>query len=126
MKVKHVIFFIIVIILLALTILIVKNINLTNISHNNQYTAEATNTTISSDDNVDADELINKLINSEKYSKMSDDEKIKACETLLKELKEKKAIKDYFYSSTDMLYSFEYKDGSLGGIKIKDWDPNFN
>lgn len=127
MKRKNIIS-IIAIVILLLTIVFIIIYNLSNNSHNainTQYKVE-NKTTISDDKIIDVDELINTLLNSDEYSKMSDDEKEEACKKLLNELKAKKAIKNYSYSNSDMLYSFEYNDGSLGGIKLKDWEPNFN
>lgn len=110
MKRKNIILIIVAIILLVAAVFIIKNATSTNNSH----------------EDIDVDELINKLTKSEGYSKMSYDEKKESCRKLLEELKEKGAIKYYSYSDTSMLYSFEYKDGSLGGIMLKEWDPKFN
>lgn len=124
-----------VVILLVTVVFLIINYSSTNDSHNGlyewvekdtdkKYTNTQNKTTIPDVEDINVDELINKLINSEEYSKMSDNEKKEACEKLLKDLKEKEAIKNYSYS--DMLFSFEYKNGTLGGIQLKDWNPIFN
>ncbi len=59
-----------------------------------------------------ANELIDKLVNSEEYSKMPENEKKIECEKLLNKFKEKGVIKDYYYSDSEKLYSFEFSDGS--------------
>ena len=78
------------------------------------------------DEEIDVDKLIYNLINSDTYSKMSYNEKKEACKKLLDELKSKEVITFYDYSEITGLYSFEYKDGTLGGIQIKEWDPYMN
>lgn len=72
------------------------------------------------------DELIRNLVNSEEYSKMSENEKKSECEKLLNKLKENGVIKDYSYFDSEKLYSFEYNDGSLGGISLKEFDSEYN
>ena len=90
----------------------------------NHKTHEKYDDTVITQYNVD--ELINKLVNSDEYNKMSENEKKIECEKLLEKLKENDAIKDYYYSDSEKLYSFEYTDGSLGGITIKEFDTEFN
>ena len=75
--------------------------------------------------NIDANTEVNNLINSSEYQEMTTTERKVACEEL-SELKSKGAIKHYSYSESDMLFSYETKDGILGGIKIQEWNPLFN
>ena len=75
---------------------------------------------------IDANTEVNNLINSSEYQEMTTSERKVACEELLSELKKKGAIKHYSYSESDMLFSYETKDGILGGIKIQDLNPMFN
>ena len=75
---------------------------------------------------IDANTEVNNLINSSEYQEMTTNERKVACEELLSELKSKGAIKHYSYSESDMLFSYETKDGILGGIKIQEWNSLFN
>lgn len=76
--------------------------------------------------NESIDYAIDKLTNSEEYKQMSDNQKKEECEKLLNRLKDQGKIKYFSYSESSMLYSFEYSDGVLGGIMIKEWDPYMN
>ena len=67
---------------------------------------------------IDANTEVNNLINSSEYQEMTTNERRAACEELLNELKKEGAIKCYSYSESDMLFSYETKNGNLGGIKI--------
>ena len=108
MKKKRKIVLILIILIVVICLLVVRYISLNN------------NTSI------DANTEVNNLINSSEYQGMTTNERKVACEELLSELKSKGAIKHYSYSKSDMLFSYETKDGILGGIKIQDWDPMFN
>ncbi len=72
------------------------------------------------------DDKIEQLSSSQEYKEMSIEEKATEMEKLLKDLKEKKYIKDYNYSSDNYLFSYEYECGVLGGIMLKDFDPMLN
>ena len=108
MKKKRKILLILIILILVICLLAVGYISLNN------------NT------NIDANTEVNNLINSSEYQEMTTNERRVACEELLSELKKKGAIKHYSYSESDMLFSYETKDGILGGIKIQDWNSMFN
>lgn len=77
-------------------------------------------------ENESVDSAIDKLINSVEYKQMPNNQKKEECEKLLNSLKDQGKIKYFSYSESSMLYSFEYSDGVLGGIMIKEWDPYMN
>jgi len=79
-----------------------------------------------SEDLPDADTLINDLMNSEEYKKKSDKDKKVAVENMLNELVLRKEIKNLSYDESEQLFSFEYKNGTLGGVSLKGFDDKTN
>lgn len=75
---------------------------------------------------LEVDKLIRDLTGSEEYQAKTDEEKVAACQNLLDELLAQGEIKNLLYDQNDMMFSFEYKNGYLGGVMIKDFDPNLN
>lgn len=72
------------------------------------------------------DEKLDSLMKSSEYIEMNYDERKKVCQKLLDELVKDGEIKDYFYQDSNMMFSFEYKNGILGGIQIKEFETYFN
>lgn len=66
------------------------------------------------------------LIQDEKYNKLSEDDKIKDMEKLLKLYSKKGDIKKLYYDSKNKTFTFEYKDGVLGGMKMTKFDSKTN
>lgn len=66
------------------------------------------------------DTSINNLITSSDYSKMSLEEKQIAVTKLLNTLKKEGEIKSYNYSESNTMFSFTYKNGTLGGVTLED------
>ena len=74
----------------------------------------------------DVDEGIKQFMNSDYYQTLDEEEKIKSVGQLLKIYKSKGVIKGLYYSEENKSYSFQYKDDSLGGVSLKEFDPMFN
>jgi len=72
------------------------------------------------------DDRISAVTATDAYKNASVDERKDIIQQLLTELKHENAIKYVYYSKDNYLFSFEYKDGTLGGVKIKDFDPYMN
>ena len=76
-------------------------------------------------DKVDyVDEKIEELITCDLYREGSLEEREKMSSMMLSQLKKEGYIAHLSYSSTDGLFSFQYADGTLGGIKIEDFNSN--
>ena len=70
------------------------------------------------------DKALKKLVKSEKYQSGDLKTKKKLAKKLLKKLKSKGLIKNIFYS--DKTYSFQYKNGVLGGLMLEEFSEFFN
>lgn len=70
------------------------------------------------------DEKIGELITSDLYREGSLEKREELSSTMLSQLKEEGYIVNLSYSKTDRLFSFQYADGTLGGIKIEDFSSN--
>ena len=116
-----------IIIIILLTILIIFKIGFT-IYQNQSINVEILK--IYNENKNDVDNGINKLINSKNYKQMNEEERAENVGELLKLYKKNKKIKSLYYSKEELMYSFEYTnkdlDGSLGGVKIKEFDSRFN
>lgn len=71
------------------------------------------------------DERIVELVESEKFKNSNIEERKILSENLLKELYQEALINHYDVNDGDVL-SFEYENGALGGIQIRDFDPIYN
>lgn len=69
----------------------------------------------------DVDARIREVIESDEYISSSILERKAIAEQLLNELSEDGLIKDIQFSEEDDLFSFEYDDGTLGGVMIRDF-----
>ena len=112
------------IVVIAITVILMLVIIGISVLKNKKSTKEISNVTNVEEINnvINAEERIRMLLQSPEYSQMSDEEKKNACENLLIELKEKGAIENYYYTESNMVYSYEYNGGMLGGIMLKDWE----
>ncbi len=72
------------------------------------------------------DTTINNLITSSNYTNMPIEEQQIAVTKLLNILKKEGEIKSYNYSEDNKLFSFTYKNGTLGGVTLEDIDPELN
>jgi len=72
------------------------------------------------------DEQLQELIQSSTYQNGNIDERYQMVNQLLSKLKKEKAIIDFSYNKDSYLFSFEYCDGVLGGVRIKDFNSDFN
>lgn len=66
------------------------------------------------------------LVQNEKYNKLSEENQIKDMEKLLKLYSKKGDIKKLYYDSKNKTFTFEYKDGVLGGMKMTKFDSKTN
>lgn len=75
-----------------------------------------------------AEERISELTNSQEYKDSNDEQKRSAVEKLLKELENEGLIEkgSIMYDDSQMMFSFQYKGGILGGIMLKEFDPMMN
>lgn len=77
-------------------------------------------------DMEDVDIMIRRLVESEEFKDADLDKRKELGENLLKELLEKKLIKDYKVFDGDSIITFTYNSGALGGIQVTSFDPDFN
>lgn len=70
------------------------------------------------------DNTINELIESEEFKTGDIEIRKKLSEDLMNELEKLKYINNVYYE--DNMYTFQYSNGSLGGIMLKDWNPMLN
>jgi len=78
------------------------------------------------DINYYVDDEIEKMVESAEYKNATIDERKNIANSLLLRLKKEKAIKRFSYSKDSYLFSFTYKNGTLGGIYLKDFNTQFN
>ena len=71
------------------------------------------------------DETINELINSAEWKTMSINERKEKAEILLNKLEEEGYIQNVIFGEA-YVYSFQYNNGVLGGLMIKDFEPYMN
>lgn len=113
------------IVLIGMTLHLTGNMDLTQMisSQNAQYDNKKM-----SDDEVTeyVDNQLHELMVSESFESADEETRVTYVKALLKKLKKEKRIKNYFYSTETQMFSFEYKDGSLGGVVIKEHDPLMN
>ncbi len=78
------------------------------------------------DKNEYVDEQIKMLLTSENYtsSSLSNQESLISQE--LSRLKKEKAIKHFSYNQNSLIFSYEYLDGSIGGISLQEFGTEFN
>lgn len=72
------------------------------------------------------DERIDTLLASEEYQAAPTEERAKLVDALLQQMKESGTIRQYHYFSEEAFFSFEYSDGSAGGVMLKDFSSEFN
>lgn len=103
--------------LLGLIGILVVNVKEEKISNVNRIYSEYKN-------NVDGG--IEKLLNSDEYINETYEKKVESVLKLLK-LYEESGLVNYIYFDEDSsMYTFQYQDGILGGIKLKEFDHNLN
>lgn len=78
------------------------------------------------DMNEYVDEQIQAIVQSDAYKNASIDQREQIISHLLSQLKKEEAINNFLYEKGNYLFSFEYCDGTLGGVKIKDFDSYFD
>ena len=66
-------------------------------------------------------EKINELIKSDVYIEASSEKRKKLVSDMLKKLECCQYIEHLYYDNKTDLFSFQYVDGTLGGIKIEDF-----
>ncbi|HHT97152.1 MAG TPA: hypothetical protein GXZ90_04575 [Clostridiales bacterium] len=66
------------------------------------------------------------IIQSKSYQEANIDQRKKTIEEILIELKNEESIKHFYYNQDIYLFSFEYNDETLGGVKIKDFNTMMN
>ncbi len=69
---------------------------------------------------------IKKVIESVDYKSADIVNRQEIIKSLLKQFKKDMLIKYFSYNEDSFLFSFEYCDGTLGGVYIKDFDSRFN
>ena len=74
----------------------------------------------------DVDSGIAYLMNSEEFKSMTDDKKADCMKHLLEQYQSSREIKNVYYDANTKIYTFEYKNGVLGGVMLEDFDPNLN
>ncbi len=77
-------------------------------------------------ENKNIDDGLNKLMESEEYKNSNENKKIEVVENFLKLYEKDNIIKNLDYDSKTKLFSFQYSDGSLGGVSLKEFDPMLN
>ena len=77
-------------------------------------------------DMEDVNIMIRRLVESEEFKNADLDKRKELGENLLKELLDKKLIKDYNVFDGDSIITFTYNSGALGGIQVTSFDPDFN
>ncbi len=68
-----------------------------------------------------AQEQIDQMMDSKNYQQADKQEKTKMAKTVLKELESRQYIKNLYYDESGELFSFEYANGILGGIQMRDF-----
>lgn len=74
----------------------------------------------------DVDSGITHLMNSEEFKAIDEDKQIDSMKCLLDQYQSSNEIKNVYYDPKTKMYTFQYKDGILGGVMLKDFDPNMN
>lgn len=69
-----------------------------------------------------ANKKIREISESSKYKESSIEERKEQMEPVLTELKQKRYIKNLEYYDDNYLFSFQYSNGSLGGVYIKSYE----
>lgn len=78
------------------------------------------------DNPTEVDEGIQEMMDEDEYDSAEYDTKVSLMGELLDLYKKNKQIQYYDYSEESSMYSFTYKDGILGGVKLKPFDPMLN
>ena len=112
------VFIILGIIVILLVACIVFFIN--NKSTDGDFTDEELN------DMETVDLAIDSLSMSDKYTKVSLEERKMMMSELLTKLKKQGLIKSIYYDKESTMYSFKYKSGALGGVMLKSWNSLIN
>lgn len=75
-----------------------------------------------------AEETMDSALRKESFKKLNENEKIKKIEEMLAEFAKDGAIEEQTidYDETEQLFMFEYSDGTLGGISLKDFNDELN
>lgn len=68
------------------------------------------------------DSKIKFITETDEYKSAEIDERKAIINQLLIQLKKDKRIRNFSYNKDNFLFSFEYLDGSLGGVMIKEFD----
>ena len=72
------------------------------------------------------DDGIHDLMNLKEYKNMEEAKQIQIIRKLLEKYKKNGKIKNLYYDQKGKMYTFQYKDGILGGVMIKPFDPELN
>lgn len=75
-----------------------------------------------------AEETMDSALRKESFKKLDENEKIKKIEEMLAEFAKDGAIEEQTidYDETEQLFMFEYSDGTLGGISLKEFNDELN
>lgn len=76
----------------------------------------------------EAEETIDSVLKEEDFEALEETEKIQKVEEMLEQLTEDGAIEKETieYDDVEQLFTFEYSDGTLGGISLRDFSDEFN
>ena len=74
----------------------------------------------------DVDSGISEFMETTYFKSLSDSNKVRTMKKLLVKYTLSGQIKNVYYNEDNMMYSFQYKDGILGGVMLKDFDPYMN
>lgn len=74
----------------------------------------------------DVDTGIEKLMNLKEFQDLGEESKVDRVRCLLDRYSASGEIRNVYYDENTKTYTFQYKDGILGGVMLKSFDPNMN
>ncbi len=78
------------------------------------------------DNKTDVDKGVEELMKSNHIKAMEDTKKVESMRELLNLYQKNKKIKNLYYDTSSMTFTFQYENGILGGVMLKDFDPMLN
>lgn len=74
----------------------------------------------------DVDSGIAEFMSSKEFKAMDEERQVDGMKKLLDIYVSCGEIKNLYYDESTKMYTFQYKDGILGGVMLKDFDSNMN
>ena len=76
--------------------------------------------------NTHVNKELSSVLNEKGYESLTTEQKKEACKEKLDQLEKDDYVKNVKYQIESMMYEFEYKDGSLGGVMLEKFDKDCN